>query len=330
MKAHPKPQKTKTPPSHYSSKLVHKSIDATLKLIGFIGLYFYSLLEPLYGAGTSNFKNTTKNSPQNPRDSPGPRIKPRKRNNFLRHRHWKVGKYPPWKLTGTLLKIFIIIRIATHSIEDLHRTDLNRKLYNLVHNTKFVNQRGNAFPIKADTMIRNRRKIFSLNKREHRKRKKLKNKFLEGVFYLLNLRFLPRIVKNIIVKIAKALTFFVKHIDSPNMSHTAQGPRTHCPICTIPVIGVMYFLKKNLTNMTNATLVAATNYFYIKTITINALGTIPIVIMKTVTLLTAPFKRMKFGKVGGSPPRTGHRVGPRTPQGRRTRRRLRARNSFPV
>ena len=62
MIAHPKPQKTKTP-SHHARKLVHKSIDIALKLIGFVGLYFYSILEPFYGSGTSHFKNTTNNIP---------------------------------------------------------------------------------------------------------------------------------------------------------------------------------------------------------------------------------------------------------------------------
>ena len=295
MKAHPRPQKTKSP-SHLARKLVHKSIDFALKLMGFITLYFYSLLEPLYGSGTSNFKNTTSNIPQKPRKQHGPRIKPRKRNNFKRHRHWKVDKYPPWKLTRMLLRILIITKIAIHTTENLHlhRTEPNRKLLDLYSILE---------PFYGPGTGHFKNLIHSPNKREHRKRKKLKNNIKEGVLYLLNLRFLPKTIKNVIAKLAEAMTFFVKHIDPPTTSNTAQGPRTYCPICTIPVIGVLNYLKQNFKNLTNAILMAATNYFYIKEHTTNALSTLTTAIIKTVTLLIAPFRRMKFGKMGGFMPR---------------------------
>ena len=142
MKVHPKQQqKTKPPPRNNAKKLVHKTIDITLKLISFIGLYFYSLLEPFYEPGPSNFKETTNNKSQKPRDNysynppRNPRIKPRKRNSIKRRRHWMVGNYRPWVLTKMLVKVVILIKIFLHSTEDLYRTDLNRKLYNLVHNT---------------------------------------------------------------------------------------------------------------------------------------------------------------------------------------------------
>ena len=295
MKAHPAPQKTKTQ-NHYSRKLVQKSIDTAFKLIELIGLYFYTILEPFYGSDTSHFNNTTNSTPQNPREHHSPRIKPRKRNNFKRHRHWKVDENPPWKLTKILVKILLITKIATYSIENLHlhRTEPNRKLYNLYSILE---------PFHGPGSGHFKNLAFSLNRREHRKRKKLKNKIKKGVLYLMNLRFLPKTIKNVIAKLAEAVTFFVKNIDPPTTRNTAQGPRTHCPICTIPVIGVMNYLKQNFKNLTNAILTAATNYFYIKEHTTNALSTLTAAIKKSITILITPFRRMKFGKMGGSPPR---------------------------
>ena len=179
MIAHPKLQKTKTKTlKHRARKSVHKSIDIALKLMGFIGLYFYSILEPFYESGTSHFKNMTNSTPH-----------------------------------------------------------------------------------------------------------------------------LPRTIKNVVAKLAEAMTFFVKNIHPSTTSNTAQGPRTHCPICTIPVIGVPNYFKQNFKNLTNAILTAATNYFYIKEHTTNAISTQTTIIIKTVTLPRTPFKRMKFGKMGRSPPR---------------------------
>ncbi len=73
MKVHPERQKAKTTTRQYAKKLVHKSIDTTLKLIGFIGLYFYTLLEPLYDPESRNFENksqgkTTATTPQPTQD----------------------------------------------------------------------------------------------------------------------------------------------------------------------------------------------------------------------------------------------------------------------
>ena len=209
MIAHPKQQKTKTKTKtlkHQAKKLVHKSIDIALKLISFIGLYFYSILEPFYESGTSHFKNMTNSTPQNPREHHSPRIKPRKRNNFKRLRHWKVEKYPPWKLTRMLVRILIITKIATYSTEDLHlhRTVLNKKLLNLYSILE---------PFHGPGTGHFKNLTSSLNRREHRKRKKLKNKITEGMLYLLNLRFLPRTIKNVVAKLAEAMTFFVKNID---------------------------------------------------------------------------------------------------------------------
>ena len=291
MKAHPAPQTTKTKTrSCYTRKLVQKSIDTAFKLIELIGLYFYTILEPFYGSDTSHFNNTTNSTPQNLREHLSPRIKPRKRNNFKRHRHWKVDENPSWKLTRILVGILFITKIATYSIENLHlhRTEPNRKLHNLYSILE---------PFHGPGSGHFKNLAFSPNRREHRKRKKLKNKIKKGVLYLLNLRFLPKTIKNVVAKLAEAVTFFVKNIDPPTTSNTAQGPRTHCPICTIPVIGVIYFLKQNLTNMTNATLVAATNYFYIKTITINALGCgCP---RPQGTQDTGPWAQMCPGRTGG-------------------------------
>ena len=179
MIAHPKLQKTKTKTlKHRARKSVHKSIDIALKLMGLIGLYFYSILEPFYESGTSHFKNMTNSTPH-----------------------------------------------------------------------------------------------------------------------------LPRTIKNVVAKLAEAMTFFVKNTHPSTTSNTAQGPRTHCPICTTPVIGVPNYFKQNFKNLTNAILTAATNYFYIKEHTTNATSTQTTIIIKTVTPPRTPFKRMKFGKMGRSPPR---------------------------
>ena len=114
---------------------------------------------------------------------------------------------------------------------------------------------------------------------------------------------LPRTIKNVVAKLAEAMTFFVKNTHPSTTSNTAQGPRTHCPICTTPVIGVPNYFKQNFKNLTNAILTAATNYFYIKEHTTNATSTQTTIIIKTVTPPRTPFKRMKFGKMGRSPPR---------------------------
>ncbi|MCP3852508.1 MAG: hypothetical protein GY694_20105, partial [Gammaproteobacteria bacterium] len=286
----------------YAKRLVHKSIDTTLKLIGFICLYFYTLLEPLYDPESGKFKNTTRSKTQKPRKDHSynpqthPRPKPRKRNSLKRKRHWKMGKYPPWKLTNMLVKIFVLTKIFLHSTEDLYWSNLNRKLYNLVHNIKFVNQRGNAYPVKKDNIVKNRRRIHNLSRRDHRKRKKLKKGFLEGAHYLLNLRFLPQVIKNAVIKLAEALTSLVRNIAPQATNSTAQGPRTHCPICTIPVIGVLNYLKQNFKNMTTATLVAATNKFYIYKLTTITLKVTQMIIKKTLHLMITPFRRMRIGK----------------------------------
>ena len=178
MKVHPKQQKTLKTARLHAKKLVHKSINVALKLIGLIGLYFYSLLVPFYGTGTSIFKKTTNDDSQEPKhhyssNHPNhPGTEPSKRNGSKRRRRWKAGKPQSWDMTKMLSKMIILTIIALHNIEDLHKTDLNKKLYNLVHNTRFVKQRGNAFPIKPDTMMKNRRRIYSMNRSKYREREK--------------------------------------------------------------------------------------------------------------------------------------------------------------
>ena len=213
MKAHPKQHNTQTTTRTYANKLVNKSVKLTCTLLGLISLYFYSLLEPFYGNGTNSFYDSTDKSQiykdkYNPSSSSHPRTKPRKRNSFKRQRHWKVSTHPPWDISKMLIKVLILTAISLHNIEDLHRTNLNRKLYNLVHNTKFVNQKGNAYPIKLDNMKKTRRGLHKRYKREHRKRRKLK----EQVLYVLNLRFLPQTIKHAVIKLAKNLKALFENI----------------------------------------------------------------------------------------------------------------------
>ena len=220
MMVHPT-QKTQKTTRLLAKKLIHKSIYIVLELTGLIGLYFYSLLIPFYGIGNSTFKKTTNKNTHLPKDHCGPNstnhpgIEKREGNNRMQRRPWKAWKPHHWDMTKMLTKVIILTIISLYYIEDLHKTLLNRKPYNLAHNTRFIGQRGNAFPIKPDTMIKNRKRIHNINRCDHRKNEKLKNTALGGVFHLLNLRFLPQAIKRTVTKIAEALIFLIKHID-PN------------------------------------------------------------------------------------------------------------------
>ena len=302
MDPHPKLHKTQTTARTYTNKLVNKSVKLTRALLGFISLYFYSLLAPFYGNGTNSFYDTTDKpqihrDKQNSRSSFQAKTKPRKRNSFRRLRHWKMGTHMPWNMSKMLIKVLILTSISLHNIEDLHKTNLNRKLYNLAHNTKFVNQKGNAFPIKLDNMKKTRRGLNKRYKSEHRKRRKLK----EQVLHVLNLRFLPQTIRRKITKLAKYLRTLYETIEPQAEGNTAQGPRTYCPICTIPVIGVISYLKQNFNNLTNALSTAATNYFYISQLVKLALNVGLKLTMKMITLLATPFRKMKIGTPGASP-----------------------------
>ena len=133
-------------------------------------------------------------------------------------------------------------------------------------------------------------------KREHRKRRKLKERFLECLYHILNLRFLPQAIKKVTIGFTNMWKFITKHIDTPTKRNTAGGPKTLCSICTIPVIGVVSYLKQNFRNMTNAIKMAASN-FNIRQLITKTLSTTLKLMRVTTELLMIPLKRMKIGRL---------------------------------
>ena len=91
-------------------------------------------------------------------------------------------------------------------------------------------------------------------------------------------------------------SFITNHINTPTERKTAGGPRTVCPICTIPVIGIKNYLKQNFRNMTNATKMAASNFSTKQLITKTLSKTLKLTRV-TSELLMKPFKKMKIGRL---------------------------------
>ena len=157
-----------------AKKVIHKSINTALEITGLIGLYFYSLLSPSYEIGTSTFMKMTNKDTQVPKEPHDPyppnhtSTEKRKRNNTPPRRHWKVLKPHHWDMSKILTKVIILTIMSLYYIDNLHKMVINRKLYNLAHNTRFTRQRGNAFPIKPETMIKDRKRIQKMNEREQR------------------------------------------------------------------------------------------------------------------------------------------------------------------
>ena len=125
-------------------------------------------------------------------------------------------------------------------------------------------------------------------------KEKLKNIALGGAFYLLNLRFLPQATKVTIKKIAEALNFFIKHIDPQLRSYTAKGPKTYCPICSIPVVGMRNYIKQNFKNLTNTIQMAKTNFNATQLVTKTLHVSSKNLIIMLAPLLS-PFRRMRIG-----------------------------------
>ena len=286
--------------------LVLNTIYVILKLVNFISLTAKCASEP--------FIKMTRDEPKTnyaPKDS-RPRSKTRRRTSIKRLRHWKENTHTSWditkQLTISLLLIAILIYIAENLHNELYKDHIDMRLYNLIHNKNFLNQRGNAYPIKQDTMIKNHRRNCSSQRREHRKRKKIKEQFLECLYYILNLRFLPQAIKKVTIDFANVWTFISKHIKITTKYNTARGPKTPCPICTIPVIGVLNYIKQNFINMTNAIIMAARN-FNIRQI-VNKIGNTIEKLTKTVLeVLLTPLRRMGVGRLTG---RYVHRNKPAT------------------
>ena len=116
------------------------------------------------------------------------------------------------------------------------------------------------------------------------------------VHHVLNLRFLPQEIKKITINFANMWRFITNHIDTPTERKTAGGPKTICPICTIPVIGIKNYLKQNFRNMTNATKMAASNFSTKQLITTTLSNTLKLTRV-TLELLINPFKKMKIGRL---------------------------------
>ena len=260
-------------------KLVLITITTILKLINFISLTTECLSAP--------FKKMTRDDPSKnykPEDS-RPRTKPKRKNSIKILRHWKEDAHVSWEFTLKQTKLLLLTATLLHAIENLHKEETNMKLYNLIHNKSFLNQKGNAFPIKPDTMIKNYRRNCNIMKREHRKRRKRKERLLECLHHILNLRFLPQAIKKVTIDFTNVWKFITNH----------RGPKTLCPICTIPVIGVVNYLKQNFRNMTNAVNMAARN-FNTRQLTIKILSKTLRLVKITAELLMVPLKRMMPGR----------------------------------
>ena len=275
-------------------KLVLITITTILKLINFISLTTECLSAP--------FKKMTRDDPSKnykPEDS-RPRTKPKRKNSIKILRHWKEDAHVSWEFTLKQTKLLLLTATLLHAIENLHKEETNMKLYNLIHNKSFLNQKGNAFPIKPDTMIKNYRRNCNIMKREHRKRRKRKERLLECLHHILNLRFLPQAIKKVTIDFTNVWKFITNH----------RGPKTLCPICTIPVIGVVNYLKQNFRNMTNAIKMAASN-FNIKQLITKNLSTTLKLMRVTAELLMKPFKRMKTGRLSRRNVRKNPRLKPK-------------------
>ena len=287
MKAHPKQQKAKSTPRYYMKKLALTITSVILGLVNFISLTI------------TPFKKLTRENPgKNHYISKDIKsgIKSSRANSTTIHRHWKVDTHGSWEITITQTKLLLLTATLLHVMEDLHTKEINMKTYNLIHNKSFLNQKGNAFPIKVDTMIKNHRRICNITRQKHRKWSKLYARLMECVHHFLNLRFLPQKLKEITINLANMWRFIINHIDIPIERKTAGGPKTICPICTIPVIGVRNYLKQNFRNMTNAIKVAANN-FKTKELISKTLSKTLKLTRATLGLLFEPFKRMKIGRL---------------------------------
>ena len=118
---------------------------------------------------------------------------------------------------------------------------------------------------------------------------------MECLYHILNLRFLSQELKSVTTDFTNVWKFITKHIDIPTECNTAGGPTTICPICTIPVIGALNYLKQNLKNITNATMVAARNFNTRQLTTITLSKTLKLV-KSTAVLLMIPLGRMRLGR----------------------------------
>ena len=67
-----------------------------------------------------------------PKDS-RPTTKSKRRNSIKRLRHWKEDTHVPWEITQKLAKLLLLIATFLHIVENLHKEEINMKLYNLIH-----------------------------------------------------------------------------------------------------------------------------------------------------------------------------------------------------
>lgn len=238
-------------------------------------------------------KPTTNKSEKNKIKTTAP--KQTKRNPPGSLRQWKITQQTSWYISKHYIKILSLTAALLCVVENLHKEDLNKKLYSLAHNKRFTNEKGNAFPIKQDTMLKDRKKISGVLKREHRKQRKLKHTARHGLQHVLNLRFLPNSVKTTITNLMAAWRFLSNHTQIYPMHNTAKGPRTLCPMCTIPAIGAFKYLDQNFRNMTNAIITAAKNFSIEQTTT--TILELSIGLMVTIGVyLLFPFRKMNIGR----------------------------------
>ena len=153
MKALPKIQKTKRTLTYHMKKLALTVLSVILGLMNFTIQTITSFKKPTRENPRKNSYTTNELRQE---------IKSNRKDHTKIHRHWKENKHGSWKITTTQTKLLLLIATIIHVMEDLHMEEINMKTYNLIHNKNFLNQKGNAFPIKTDTMIKNQRRICNI------------------------------------------------------------------------------------------------------------------------------------------------------------------------
>ena len=286
MKALPKIQKTKRTLTYHMKKLALTVLSVILGLMNFTIQTITSFKKPTRENPRKNSYTTNELRQE---------IKSNRKDHTKIHRHWKENKHGSWKITTTQTKLLLLIATIIHVMEDLHMEEINMKTYNLIHNKNFLNQKGNAFPIKTDTMIKNRRRICNIIRRRHKIRNKLYARLTEWALHFLNLRFLPHKLKVITMHFSNVWRFIIDHVNV-QMEPTPAGPKTICPICAIPVIGVRDYLKQNFRNLTDATKMAAKN-FNNKELLCKTLNKTLEAMKFILRLLLEPIRRMKIGRL---------------------------------
>ena len=197
------------------------------------------------------------------------------RNNEQKLRHWKTARKKPWTMSFAFLGTLYWISAISYSMNNLYYAETNERTYYLTQN---------ALPIQRATMTRSRSNTKRIYKAQHRKNKTLR----EWREHITNLRFdlLRQTTKTIMGHWSNVLT--VLFISSTIPKWKAYGPKTFCPWCAIPIIGLTAYLKQNFKNLTKA-MKSSTTYLGLM---FNTLKIMTWLLDTTSRILLTPFKKM--------------------------------------